>query len=226
MKAGVYLRVSTDEQSVGSQRSELLPYLRNKGIDPESCRWFVDEGKSGATMRRPALDDLRAVIRRKHIDTVVIYDLDRFARTMIGGLRLIDEWVRADVTILIVTFPVDLSSEVGPLIAAAYLWTAEHFLRRLKKGQSAGIRAAQSCCARCYRDGKTRGAKVNIPLVNGICPKCGGTAPRRWGGRRPGKTKVKPERARELAARGLRQHEIAKALGVSTRTVIRMLAVA
>lgn len=222
-KTAVYLRVSTDDQSVASQRIEMVSFLRGKGIDPDSCRWFVDEGKSGATMNRPAMDKLRRAVEGGRIDTVVIYDLDRFARTMIGGLRLIDEWVRAGVSIRIVTFPVDLNSEVGPLIAAAYLWTAEHFLRRLKKGQAAGIKVAKSCCARCYRNGRERGAKVNIPLVNGACPNCGGTEVRSWGGRRPGRHKVDPRRVRDLAGKGLLQIDIARALGVSRRTVIRVL---
>jgi len=202
----------------------MLPYLRGKGIDPDACRWYVDEGKSGATMNRPALDRLRADIGRKHVDTVAIYDLDRFSRTMIGGLRLIDEWVRAGVTIRIVTFPVDLNSEVGPLIAAAYLWTAEHFLRRLKKGQAAGIRVAKASCAHCYRNGRERGAKVNIPLVNGACPNCGGAETRTWGGRRPSQFKVEPARVGALRKRGLTHAEIGQALGVSVRTVARMLA--
>jgi hypothetical protein len=50
-------------------------------------------------------------------------------------------------------------------------------------------------------------------------------AGKRWGGRRPGSFKVAPERIRQLADKGLRRAEIAKALGVSTRTVARMLAV-
>ena len=222
-KTATYLRVSTDDQSVASQRSEMVSYLQRKGIDPGSCRWFIDEGHSGATMNRPALDKLRRAIEGGRIDTVVIYDLDRFARTMIGGLRLIDEWVRAGVSILIVTFPVDLNSEVGPLIAAAYLWTAEHFLRRLKKGQKAGIKAAKACCARCHKEGKARSVKINIPLTDGVCPKCGGTEARRWGGRRGGSHKVDPRRVRELADKGVRQIDIARALGVHRRTVARLL---
>ena len=42
-------------------------------------------------------------------------------------------------------------------------------------------------------------------------------------GRRPGTTKAKPERATELRNKGLTQHEIATALGVSRTTVNRYL---
>ena len=43
-------------------------------------------------------------------------------------------------------------------------------------------------------------------------------------GRKPGTTKGKPKRAKALAEHGLTHKEIAEALGVSRRTVIRYLA--
>src|SRR6266404_7595716 len=43
-------------------------------------------------------------------------------------------------------------------------------------------------------------------------------------GRQPGARKASPERARELAAKGNKPAEIAAALGISTRTVMRYLA--
>ena len=42
-------------------------------------------------------------------------------------------------------------------------------------------------------------------------------------GRKPGSTKARPARARRLAQRGLSTAEIARALGVSRRTVFRYL---
>ena len=42
-------------------------------------------------------------------------------------------------------------------------------------------------------------------------------------GRKPGTSKAKPERAKNLRAKGLKDHEIATALGVSRRTIQRYL---
>jgi DNA invertase Pin-like site-specific DNA recombinase len=42
-------------------------------------------------------------------------------------------------------------------------------------------------------------------------------------GRKPGTSKAKPDRAQELRKQGLKDHEIAQALGVSRRTVQRYL---
>jgi len=44
-------------------------------------------------------------------------------------------------------------------------------------------------------------------------------------GRKPGSTKARPARARQLAAKGLTHREIAEAMGISRRTVIRYTAV-
>jgi DNA invertase Pin-like site-specific DNA recombinase len=43
----------------------------------------------------------------------------------------------------------------------------------------------------------------------------------KYRGRKPGSTVAKPERARELRKQGLKDAEIAKALGVSRRTIVR-----
>ncbi|MCC9655609.1 recombinase family protein [Rhodopirellula halodulae] len=45
-----------------------------------------------------------------------------------------------------------------------------------------------------------------------------------YGGRKPGTTKGKPERAKELKAKGLTRAEIAASMNTSTRTVTRYLA--
>ena len=46
---------------------------------------------------------------------------------------------------------------------------------------------------------------------------------KRWGGRQPGTgRKADPDRIQSLRSRGLTNAEIASALGVSTRTVIRL----
>ena len=47
---------------------------------------------------------------------------------------------------------------------------------------------------------------------------------KRWGGRKPGTgLKADPKRVRALRTRGLTNREIATALGISTRTVIRVV---
>src|SRR5690348_13429704 len=58
MKVATYLRISTGQQTVENQRIELRRYIEARGF--ELVREYVDEGISGATTRRRALEQLLA----------------------------------------------------------------------------------------------------------------------------------------------------------------------
>ena len=45
---------------------------------------FDDEGASGATLNRPALQRMLALVRERGVDQVVLHRLDRLARSLIG----------------------------------------------------------------------------------------------------------------------------------------------
>ena len=220
MKVGVYLRVSSKPQKVASQKRAIRQYLDNHGIEVPADRWFIDEGWSGKTLDRPGMNELQRAIFMGDVETLVVYSLDRLARNALEGMTLLANWLKRGVRLVVLTLQMDFSGDVGRMVASLLFHIAEMERNRIRQRQSDGIAAAKASCARCSEP------KNNVPMVDGRCPRCGGTEVRTWGGRRPGKHKVKPERAREFAEKGLRQTEIAKALGVSTRTVIRMLAVA
>jgi DNA invertase Pin-like site-specific DNA recombinase len=71
MKYG-YARVSTDDQNTDLQ----LSALKRAGCK----RNFVDEGKSGATMSRPALQ--RCLKQLERGDTLIVWKLDRLGRSV------------------------------------------------------------------------------------------------------------------------------------------------
>ena len=157
------------------------------------ARWFVDEGVSGAVMERPALSELKRAIFLGEINAVVVYSLDRLARNAVAGMVLLAEWLRRGVRLVVVTLQIDFSGEVGQMIAALLLHIAQMERTRIRERQAAGIATAKA-------------------------------AGRTWGGRKPGTgVKADPKRVLELRERGLTNREIASALGVSTRTVIRAL---
>jgi DNA invertase Pin-like site-specific DNA recombinase len=58
-------------------------------------RWieehFNDEGWSGATLDRPALQCLLAKIRNGEIDRLLVYRLDRLSRSVIDSVELLNE---------------------------------------------------------------------------------------------------------------------------------------
>ena len=79
MRAALYARVSTPEQSVEPQLRDLRAYAAARGLG--IVREFSDVGVSGAKRSRPALDALMTAARRREFDTVIVHRFDRFARS-------------------------------------------------------------------------------------------------------------------------------------------------
>ena len=82
MRVATYLRVSTGLQTVENQRLEIERHVTARGWT--MFKEFADEGASGATTRRAALDQLMADARRRRFDVVCVAKLDRFRRSLKG----------------------------------------------------------------------------------------------------------------------------------------------
>lgn len=187
---GVYLRVSTKDQTTASQKHEIGQWLSGQSIAPAGVTWYEDH-ETGTTLERPAFERLQAAIFSGTVKTVVVWKLDRLSRRLQDGVNLLADWTAKGVRVVVVTQQLDLSGILGRTIAALLLGLAEIEHGHIKERQKAGIAAARK-----------RGA---------------------YKGRQPGTQKASPERARELAAKGLKPAEIATALGISPRTVERYL---
>lgn len=90
LKAAIYVRVSTDEQSTDMQLPELRGYAERMG-------WQVVEyTETGSSMKkRPVLERLMADARLRKFDVVLCWKLDRFARSLhqlIEFIQLLDSF--------------------------------------------------------------------------------------------------------------------------------------
>ena len=98
MKVALYARVSTQmqerEATVASQISELLLEAARHGAAIAGDHHFVDEGYSGSTLERPALDALRDKVAEGVFDVVLVYDPDRLARNYLYQMLLVEEFER------------------------------------------------------------------------------------------------------------------------------------
>jgi DNA invertase Pin-like site-specific DNA recombinase len=88
-RVALYLRVSTNGQTLDNQQRELLDAASRHGW--EIVGKYRDEGISGAKGRdkRPALDKLLKVVARREIDLVAAWSVDRLGRSLqdlIGAL--------------------------------------------------------------------------------------------------------------------------------------------
>ncbi len=66
---------------------------------------FDDEGWSGATLDRPALQSLLAKIREGQLDRVLVYRLDRLSRNVVDSVVLLKELRERRIDLVIVTSP-------------------------------------------------------------------------------------------------------------------------
>src|SRR4051812_21322658 len=82
MRAAIYKRVSTDKQeadgtSLESQESRCREYATAKGWTIEAV---LTDTKSGSVLQRPALEQVRDMIRARTVDVVLAYAMDRLSR--------------------------------------------------------------------------------------------------------------------------------------------------
>ena len=107
--AAIYARVSSarqkKDQTIGSQTAALREHARQLGVDLPEEWVFEDEGHSGATLVRPALEALRDLAAQGCIDVVLVYSPDRLARKFAYQALLIEEFARAGVRVEFVRGP-------------------------------------------------------------------------------------------------------------------------
>lgn len=91
MRVALYLRVSTDGQTVDNQRRELEAAAARHGWEVAAV--FADEGISGSKGRdqRPGLDGLMKGVARREFDLVAAWSVDRLGRSLQGLVTLLAE---------------------------------------------------------------------------------------------------------------------------------------
>ena len=99
--AAIYARVSSARQkkdeTIGSQTAALRDHAAQARLDVPEDWVFEDEGHSGATLVRPALEALRDLVAQGCVDVVLVYSPDRLARKFAYQALLLEEFARAGV---------------------------------------------------------------------------------------------------------------------------------
>lgn len=111
----IYARVSSEQQAtsntIDSQIAALEARLAQDGLTLVPEGRFIDEGYSGATLVRPALERLRDAVAAGNLDRLYVHSPDRLARRYAYQVLLIDEFHRAGVEIIFLNRPIGLSPE-------------------------------------------------------------------------------------------------------------------
>jgi DNA invertase Pin-like site-specific DNA recombinase len=139
-KSAVYLRVSTDEQSVRSQKHAVLEFCRGRGW--KNLKLY-EETASGAKTSRPVLETLIRDARAGEVARVIAYKLDRIGRSLVHLALIIEELGRLNVPMVFTSQGIDTSDQnpagrlqLGVLMAVAEFERA-NIRERTRVGQAA-----------------------------------------------------------------------------------------
>jgi DNA invertase Pin-like site-specific DNA recombinase len=104
-KVAIYARVSTDDQDCGLQLSALRDYCQARGW--EVIDEYVDNGVSGMKVRRPEFDRLMNDARVRRFDSIVVWKLDRFGRSLAHLVQMTQELTALGIRFIAITQNID-----------------------------------------------------------------------------------------------------------------------
>lgn len=149
MRAAVYGRVSTTDQTAENQLIELRQYCAARGWTSTE---YTDTGVSGAKDRRPALDSLIADAKRRRFDVVVCWRLDRLGRNLRHLVTLVEEFQALRVDFVSLGEGIDCTTPAGKLQLHILAALAQFERERIRERIHAGL-------ARARRDGTRLGRR-------------------------------------------------------------------
>jgi DNA invertase Pin-like site-specific DNA recombinase len=154
-RVGLYLRVSTSEQTTENQRRELMAVAERHGW--AVVRIFEDAGISGVKGRndRPGLNALLKAVARREIDMVAAWSVDRLGRSLPDLLDLLRELHSKNVDLFLHQQGLDTSTPSGRAMFSMLGVFAEFERAMLRERVFAGLARA-----------KAQGKKLGRPQVS------------------------------------------------------------
>jgi len=162
LRAGLYARVSTsDQQTLAMQIRTMREYAARRGW---TIALQVREVNSGAA-RREAREKLLEAARRREIDLVLVWRLDRWGRSVTDLLATLQELEHLGVGFVSLTEASDLTTPAGRAMAGLLAIFAEFERGILRERTRAGL-------AQARQNGKRLGRpqpRHATPLKSGNC---------------------------------------------------------
>jgi len=141
-RAGLYARVSSDHQAkaatIDSQVAGLKERIASDGHQLDQACCFLDDGYSGRSLQRPALEQLRDAAYAGAIDRLYVHSPDRLARKYAYQVLLLEELAKAHVEVVFLNHAIGDSPE-GELLLQVQGMIAEYerakILERSRRGK-------------------------------------------------------------------------------------------
>jgi len=157
IRAALYARCSTLDkgQDPELQLVPLREYCQRRGLT--IIGEYVDNGISGSKDRRPQLDRLLESARKRQIDLIVVWKLDRFGRSLKQLVTALDELSSLGVGFISYQDNLDLTTPQGRLMFHIIGAMAEFERELIRERVKAGLENAR-------RKGKRLGKKPIAPI--------------------------------------------------------------
>lgn len=148
IRVAIYARVSSDqqaqEQTIESQLAALRERISKDGHALEDNLCFIDDGVSGATLMRPAMEKLRDAAYVSGFQKLYVHSPDRLARRYAYQVLLVDELKKHDVELVFLNRAIGASPEEDLLLQMQGMF-AEYERAKIMERSRRGKRHAATC---------------------------------------------------------------------------------
>lgn len=195
MRVALYARVSTrdKDQDPALQLEPMLEYGKARGWD---CTAYVDHASAADLTHRTAWAQLLEDARRRRIDHVLVWKLDRPFRSTLHCLRTLEELRHRGVSFSCLTQDVDTSSPTGQLLLTVLAAVAEFerslIAERVREGMA---------------NARRKGSRIGRPAA----------------AERPAVARKLPAIRQQLAEGAISKRAAARHLGIGIATLERIL---
>jgi DNA invertase Pin-like site-specific DNA recombinase len=159
-RVGVYLRVSTDDQTVENQREALDEALAHRGWTV--AEYYHDHGISGTKGRdkRPEFDRMLKDATKRKIDVVAAWSVDRLGRSLQDLVGMLGELNGAGCDLYLHQQSLDTTTPAGKAMFQMLGVFAEFEAAMIKARVKAGL-------ARARKHGTRSGEPIGRPEIRG-----------------------------------------------------------
>jgi DNA invertase Pin-like site-specific DNA recombinase len=162
-RAAIYARVSTTDQQPENQLLELRRYVEARGWT--LTKEYVDHGVSGSKDSRPALNEMLVDAKRRRLDVIVCWRLDRLGRNLKHLITTLDELQGWGVGFVSLGEGIDATTPAGRLQMHLLGAIAEFERARIVERVKAGLARAK---AQGTRLGRPRAVRLAVPVPTGL----------------------------------------------------------
>jgi DNA invertase Pin-like site-specific DNA recombinase len=141
-RAAIYVRVSTDKQTVENQVAALRQIAERRGW--EVVEQYSDAGISGAKGRdgRPGLDQMLKDASKRRFDVIMAWAIDRLGRSLIDLLHTIETLNACGVDLYLDQQGIDTTTPTGKLMFQVCGAFAEFERSMIRQRVNAGLKRA------------------------------------------------------------------------------------